>query len=126
MNLRTGFVKEMSMSSNSRNFSKDKSTRKDSTALFDFLCVPPSSYVLVYFYPHGYTPNQIPANVTGRECSDDEIVDCTDPAGSISGSHQEDTNNEVIGDDDLEGILIMLKDDNGTIGTATSSRRQAV
>ena len=72
------------------------------------------------------TPNQIPANVTGRECSDDEIVDCTVPAGSISGSNQEDTNNEVIGDDDLEGILIMLKDDNGTIGTATSSRLQAV
>jgi protocatechuate 3,4-dioxygenase beta subunit len=120
-------------------------TTTDSNGMFDFQCVPPGKYMLVEYNPDGYKdvtdsdknePNIISVDVTTTDTPNEFFVDrrvtaapSSTPSmapsvsesptesgvGSISGNVSEDINNDDIGEVDLSGVVVILKDRNGVV-----------
>ena len=49
------------------------------------------------------------------------MVGCVSSLGSISGSVSEDTNTDGTGDVNLDGVMIVLKDDKGSVVAVTTA-----
>ena len=110
-------------------------TTTDSDGKFDFHCVAPGKYILVEYTPDGFVdvkdsdggnPNEIIIDVNLEDSPDNEFVDRVTPLGSISGTVSEDTNNDDTGDVNLEGVILVLKDDKGNVVATTATDSMGV
>ena len=83
--------------------------------------VPPGKYTVVEYNPKGYT-DVTPSLITVDTSKGDIVVNIVDePLRTVTGVVLEDTNNDGDGDEPLVGVVLLLRDANGTVIANTTT-----
>ncbi len=94
-------------------------TMTDAAGFYEFPSLVPGDYTVVQTDLAGYqsvTPNSVPVTVIADQTSTVDFVD--EQLGAISGTVTRDIDNDDLGDEPLEGVIITLLDSNGdTVAT---------